>query len=203
MELIEKAKGFLSEPTRTFDTSKEELLEEAVKYYLFIAAVYSLLCTIMSGIIYSIVYSIVSSLVDKYPMAGNYVVMTVPHGFTEAFGDFFMTFILMLIFVFLWGAVLHVFAYLLGARWDIRRTIKVAIYSSTPLALLGWIPLIGIFGWIWAGALNVVGLHQYQDLPEGKAIAAVLAPIILALLIILLLLIILISTIIPMVVSGL
>jgi len=39
MDLIEKAKGFLSEPTRAFETSKEEPLEKAVKYYLFIRGV--------------------------------------------------------------------------------------------------------------------------------------------------------------------
>ncbi len=85
MDLIEKAKGFLSEPTR--ETSKEEPLGKAVKYYLFIQ-----------------------------------------------------------------GTLRHVFAYMLG-----------------------------IFGWIWAGVLNVVGLHQYQDLPEGKSKASVLIQVILLL----------------------
>jgi len=192
MDLIEKAKGFLSEPTRAFEAYKEEALEEAVKYYLFIAAVYSLLSAILTGII----YSIVSPLVSKYN------VLTEPHGFAEMFGDFFMSFILMLICVFLWGALLHVFSYMLGGRWHISRSIKVALYSSTPLILLGWIPVLGVFGWIWAGALNVVGLHQYQDLPEGKAIAAVLTPIILLLLLGIVILIIMVSVIIPMAISG-
>lgn len=197
MDLIEKVKGFLLEPTRSFETYKEEPLEEALKYYLLVAAVYSLLSAIITGIIYSVIYSVVNPLVSKY------YVLKAPNGFTETFGDFFMLFILMLICVFIWGAILHVFAYLLGGRWHISRSIKVALYSSTPLMLLGWIPVLGIFGWIWVGALNVVGLHQYQDLPEGKAIAAVLAPIILLLLAVLAIVIILISTIIPMAVSGL
>lgn len=197
MDIIEKVKGFLLEPTRSFETSKEETLEEAVKYYLFIAAVYSLLFAIITGIIYSIFYSVVNPLVSKY------IVLKVPNGITETFGDFFILFIMMLICVFIWGAILHVFAYLLGGRWNISRSIKVAMYSSTPLMLLGWIPVLGIFGWIWVGALNVVGLHQYQDLSEGKAITAVLAPIILLLLIVLAILIIIISILIPMAISGL
>jgi len=192
MDLIEKAKGFLSEPTRAFEISKEEPLEEAVKYYLLIAAVYSLLSAIMTGII----YSIVSPLVSKYN------VMTEPHGFAETFADFFMSFILMLICVFIWGAILHVFAYMLGGRWHISRSIKVAMYSSTPLVLLGWIPVLGMFGWIWVGALNVVGLHQYQDLPEGRAIAAVLTPVILLLILAIVMLIVIVSVIIPMAITG-
>ncbi|MFH0904281.1 MAG: YIP1 family protein [Methanobacteriota archaeon] len=196
MDLIEKAKGFLSEPTQAFEISKEEPLEEAVKYYLFIAAVYSLLSAIITGIIYSIIYSIVSPLVSKY------YVLKEPNGITETFGDFFMTFILMLICVFIWGALLHVFAYMLGGRWHISRSIKVALYSSTPLILLGWIPGLNIFGWIWVGALNVVGLHQYQDLSEGRAIAAVLSPIILLLILAIVILIIMVSVIIPMAITG-
>ncbi len=197
MDIINKAKGFLSEPTRAFETYKEETLEEAVKYYLFIAAVYTLLSAIMTGIIYSIIYSILSPLVSKY------YVLKAPNGFTETFGDFFMSFILMLICVFLWGTILHVFAYILGGRRDISRSIKVALYSSTPLIVLGWIPGLNIFGWIWVGALNIVGLHQYQDLSEGRAIAAVLTPIILLLILSIVILIIMVSLIIPMAITGL
>ena len=196
MDIIEKMIGFLLEPTRAFETSKEEPLEEAVKYYLLIAAVYSLFSAIITGIIYSIIYSIVN------PLVNNYYVLKTPNGFMETLGDFFMLFILMLICVFIWGAILHVFAYLLGGRWHISRSIKVALYSSTPLILLGWIPLLGIFGWIWVGALNVVGLHQYQDLPESKAIAAVLTPIILLSILAIVILIIIVSVIIPIANTG-
>jgi hypothetical protein len=41
MDFIEKVKGFLLKPSKTFDALKEEPLEEAVKYYAVIAAVYS------------------------------------------------------------------------------------------------------------------------------------------------------------------
>ncbi len=192
MDLIEKVKGFLSEPTRAFETSKEEPLEEAVKYYLIIAAVYALLFSIITAII----YSVISSLEIKYNP------ITEPLSLSETFSIFFMFFILMLICVFIWGALLHVFAYMLGGRGHISRSIKVAMYSSTPFILLGWIPLLGIFGWIWVGALNVVGLHQYQDLPEGKAIAAVLTPVILLLILAIVILIIIVSVIIPMAITG-
>lgn len=192
MDLIEKVKGFLSEPTRAFGASKEEPLEEAVKYYLIIAAVYALLFSIITAII----YSVISSLEIKYNP------ITEPLSLSETFSIFFMFFILMLICVFIWGALLHVFAYMLGGRGHISRSIKVAMYSSTPLILLGWIPLLGIFGWIWVGALNVVGLHQYQDLPEGKAIAAVLTPVILLLILAIVILIIIVSVIIPMAITG-
>lgn len=196
MDLLKKAIGFLNDPINEFETSKDEKLEEAVKYYLSIAAVYSLLSAIMSAILYSIVSSIVTQNVDP-----KYIVLE-PRGFAELFSDFFMSLVLMLICVFIWGAILHGMAYIMGGRWDITRSIKVAMYSSTPLVLLGWIPMLGIFGWIWVGALNVVGLHQYQDLPAGKAIAAVILPIILLIILAIVALIVAVTTIIPMVLEG-
>lgn len=199
MDLLKKAKGFLADPVKEFETSKEESLEEAVKYYLFIAAVYSFLSAIMTSIIYSIVSSIVS---ENVPSEYQNMVSLPARGFSELFSDFFMSFVLMLICVFIWGALLHAMAYILGGRWEIARTIKVAMYSSTPLILLGWIPMLGIFGWIWVGALNVVGLHQYQDLPAGKAIASVIVPIILLIILAIVLLIVAVTIIVPMAMEG-
>ncbi len=196
MDLIEKVKGFLLEPIQAFETSKDETLEETVKYYLSIAAVYSLLSAILTFIIYSIVSSVVTQNVDP-----KYIVLE-PHGIAELFSDFFISLVLMLICVFIWGALLHFMAYIMGGRWDITRTIKVAMYSSTPLVLLGWIPILGIFGWIWAGALDVVGLHLYQDLPAGKAIAAVMLPIVLLIILAIVILIVAVTTIIPMILEG-
>ncbi len=81
MDFIEKAKGFLSEPSRAFESAKEDALEEAMKYYLFIAAVYSLLSAIMSALIYAMVS----------PMVSKYGLMTEPHGIAEIFSDFFLS----------------------------------------------------------------------------------------------------------------
>ncbi len=191
MDLLEKVKGFLAEPIRLFDVSKDEKLEEAVKYYMLIAAVFSLLLSIVIALIYSIVT----------PMVGKYISLE-SGGIVEIFSNFFMSFILMLIFVFVWGAILHGMAYILGGRWEITRTIRVAMYSSTPLILLGWMPIFGILGWIWAGTLNVVGLHRYQDLSEGKAIAAVLIPVILIIIIAIAVLAVMVSVIIPFAMTG-
>ena len=47
MDFIEKVKRFLWEPSKTFDALKEEPLEEAVKYYVVIAAVYSALLALL------------------------------------------------------------------------------------------------------------------------------------------------------------
>ena len=168
MEIIEKAKGFLGDPSKGFSLYRDETPEEAVKYYLVIAVVYSFLCAITTAVIYAMVS----------PLVSDFGLMTEPYGFVEIFSSFFMTLILMLISVFIWGALLHLFAYLLGGRQDIMKTLRAAMYASTPLALIGWIPLLGIIGWIWVCALDVIGLNNYQDISPGRAIAAVVVPVV-------------------------
>ena len=192
MDFLSKAKGFLSEPSRAFESARDEAIEEAMKYYLFIAAVYSLL----SAIMYAIIYAMVSPVVSKYDL------LTEPHGIAEIFSDFFMSLMLMIIGVFIWGVLLHIFVYILGGRKEITRTLKAVIYGSTPLVLMGWIPLIGIFGWIWLFALHVVGIQQYQEISTGRAIASVMIPIILIFMLAIVLLVVISTVIAPFVMSG-
>ncbi len=192
MDFIVKAKEFLSDPSKGFNLYRDETPEEAAKYYLFIVVIYSLLSAIVTAIIYTVVN----------PLVSNYGLMTEPYGITEIFSNFFMTLILMLITVFIWGALLHVFAYAMGGRKEIMKTIRAALYASTPLALVGWIPLLGIIGWIWVCALDIIGLNQYQEISPGRAIAAVIIPVVLLFVTVLALLIVSITVIIPMVLEG-
>jgi len=110
-----------------------------------------------------------------------------------------MSFVLMLICVFIWGAIIHGMAYILGSRWEIARSIKVAMYSSTPLALLGWIPMLGIFdgsGWSSKRGRAPPNIMTCQ---QEKRLLLLLIPIILLIILSIVILIVTITTIIPMV----
>ena len=41
MDFYEKVKGFILEPSKTFDATKEDTLEDALKYYVGITAIFS------------------------------------------------------------------------------------------------------------------------------------------------------------------
>ncbi|VVB87900.1 Yip1 domain protein [uncultured archaeon] len=192
MQLIEKVKGFLGDPSKEFNLNRDEAPEEAVKYYLIIAGIYSLL----SAIVFALIYTMVS------PLVNNYGLLTQPYGITEIFSNFFMSFILMLIGVFIWGTILYIFAFALGGRKGFIKTIRAAMYATTPLALIGWIPLLGAIGWIWVCALDIIGLHVYQDISPGRAIAAVIISSLLLFVTVLVVLIVIITTIVPMVLEG-
>ena len=64
------------------------------------------------------------------------------------------------------------------ARKGFNQTFKVAIYSSIPGFVLGWIPFIGLIGGIWGIGLAIIGLTELQNMSMGRSVLAVLLPII-------------------------
>ena len=191
MDLIEKAKGFLLEPSKAFESSKYDSLQEAVKYYAVIAAIYS----IFFAMILVIISSVMNIILGKYGIQ-------LGSGISELIYTFIMTFILMISGAFLWGAVIHVFVYLFGGRKEIAQTIKAVMYASTPIVLLGWIPALGFIGWIWQFVLQVIGIQQYQEITTGKAIASVVLPITIIYILAIIILIFILKVIAPIIIGA-
>lgn len=173
MDFFEKVKGFLLEPSKTFDATKGEKLEEAIKYYAVIAAVYSAL--------FAVLLAFVGTLFGSM-MGGRSLGMLMGAG--AGAGGAIIFFVLFMIFIiigaFIGGAVLHIFVYLVGGRKGIVQTIKAVMYGSTPGLLLGWIPIIGFIAGIWSLVLEILGIRQLHELTTGKAVLAVLIPVIIA-----------------------
>ena len=166
MDIAVRVKEFLSEPLNTFDASKENLLEEALKYYVALAAVYSVFSAVLSEVIFSMFgplagFGILGLLLDA--SSGTDIAI--------------LSFVFSVILIFIWGAFLHIFVYLVGGRKGIKETVKASMYGSAPGLLSGWIPVFGIIGFIWSSVLMVIGIRQFQEVTTGRAIVAVLVPI--------------------------
>jgi len=152
MKYLEKAKSFLFEPSRAFKKEQKTSFGDAFKYLLVLGIVLA----VLSGIVIA-------------GMAFN-VITFVP----VAVGMYITTIISLLIC----GLILHVFAYIVGARKGIGQTFKAVIYGATPTLILGWIPFIGwIFG-IYSIVLGAIGLKNLHNISTGRAILAVLLTII-------------------------
>ncbi len=172
MDFFEKVKGFLIEPSKTFDAVKGDTLNEAMKYYVCIAAIYSALIALL------------------FAFAPTLLALTMGFGFRNlgmmpgvdarflAIGIFVVFLIFMIIGVFIIGAIYHIGVYIVGGKKGIEQTIKALMYGQTPGLLLGWIPIIGIIAGIWSFVLYILGIRQLQEITTGKAILAVLIPII-------------------------
>jgi hypothetical protein len=85
-----------------------------------------------------------------------------------------------LIGVFVWSAILHLFLMLVGgARTDFASTVRVVCYTGT-VQVLQVVPFCGgIFAGIWALVLYIIGLAIVHRTTQGKAALAVLLPIVL------------------------
>ena len=129
MNFIEKMKGFLLEPSKTFNAYKEEGLYEAMKYYVYLSAIISVIVFIGSNLFFP---KIDPSLNDNAAL-----------GLGIFFGIFL--FVFSMIYVFSESAIIHIGVYIWGGRKGFRQTIKACIYSiyvSIILSIL--LILIGI-----------------------------------------------------------
>lgn len=173
MEFLDKVKGFLMEPSKTFDAVKDEPIEEAVKYYAIIAAIYSALLALM--------LAFAGSLFGSMMGFGNLgTMMGAGAGIGAAVLFFVIYMVLAIASAFIGGVILHIFVYIVGGRKGIVQTIKAGMYGSTPFLLLGWIPVIGFFASIWSLIVEIIGIRQLHELTTGKAILSFVLLIIVA-----------------------
>jgi hypothetical protein len=186
MDFIEKVKGFLLEPSKTFDALKEEPFEEALKYYTVLAAVYSALLALLLAFAGNLVGTLMGfrnmgiKIGGGTLYAGNLgMMMGAGTGIGAAITFFVRFMIIAILGAFIGGAILHIFVYIVGGRRGITQTIKACMYGSTPSLLFGWLPVINFIAMIWSLVALIIGIRQLHELTTGKAILVVILPIIL------------------------
>ncbi len=161
-QIIQKIKGFLLKPVETFQKSRGDDVVPVIAYFVFLL--------IVNGILWALV---MASRVMMHPLL---TIARYDPG-TEPVLVFIIVLILVIVlqlfFILIFGLWLHLFAYITGARKGIVQTEKAVIFGSTPLLLLGWIPVIGtIIGGIWSIILTIIGLRELHGITTGKAILA-------------------------------
>jgi hypothetical protein len=82
----------------------------------------------------------------------------------------------LLVFPFISAAVLHLFAYIFGAKKGYSNTYKAVVYSMTPSLLLGWIPFVGIIAAFWTWYLSMKGLSVLHEISMGRAFLITITP---------------------------
>ena len=160
-DFIETLRGFLTNPIESFRKSREDRLASSFRYYIILVIIYSVLSTIMVSFLGS---------------AG--MVIGLPGALSAILPAFqFIYFIVVSVVVWLvFGLWVHLWVYLFGGRKGITRTINAIYYGNTPYLLLGWIPFVGIIGIVWSAVLWILGIREMQEIPTGRAVAAVIIP---------------------------
>ena len=161
-QIIEKIRGFLLSPVETFQKSRDDEVVPALAYFIVLL--------VINGILWALVMASRVMMhpvlaVTRYGLGTNPVLVFIT--------GLILVIVLELFFILIFGLWLHLFAYITGARKGIMQTEKAVIYGSTPLLLLGWIPVIGSFiGGIWTIILTIIGLREMHGITTGKAVIA-------------------------------
>lgn len=182
--IVEKVKGFLMAPTKTFKECKPESLGAAFRYYVVLLIIFTILYAIVSVIVGMVTYTDSLNQLAETGMLGSSIAELLQNlsGFIIALEIFFvyLFFLILLVGVFLDGLFYHVFVLLFGGQ-GFRETIKAMMYAATPWFLLGWIPYISIIGGIWAIVLFIIGVKEFHGMTLGRAILVFLVPFVLIL----------------------
>ena len=187
--IIETTKGFLLQPTETFQQHIDTSLSKAFQYYTVLVIFYAILSGIIEGLLFSF---------GPYHEFSSFM-----HG-GAIFGLALGTFVLFLIFIiipssligiFFSGAFQHIFVLLFGGEGGIAQTLKAMMYSAVPVLVLGWIPIVNIIAAIWSVVLLILGIRELHQISTERSIATVLIPIIFAFLFAILLILLIVMSI--------
>ncbi len=168
-DFMENVRGFLLKPVETFQKSKEDTLGNTLTYYIILVVINAILSTLvlLAGV----------STLSQY---GN-----IP-GMEGIFPEILFVSIIVggIAGVFVGGAWLHIFVWLLGGRKGYLQTVKTLMYGSTPGLLISWIPIIGIIGALWSLILEILGIQELQEMSTGRAAAAVILAVVILVIIV-------------------
>ena len=178
LSICGKIKGFLFNPSATFDASKNDTVSDALKFLILVLPIFP------AVLILVIATSPGEEITIKYlPSSFLVVFISIIGGIFSAYSS---------------GLWTHVWVYLLGGRAGVEQTLKATIYSKTPIWLLGGVGFVAgawaasknfdsfgmviaetwfLFILIWAYITEIIGIRQLHGLSTRMAILATTIPI--------------------------
>jgi hypothetical protein len=180
----EKVKAFLLTPVEELQKSRGDSTKSTLLYYilivLFNAILTALVVLILGG---HGTLNTMSTLLKQLGWALPFV------GALGAILVVIVMAILAVVFLFIGGIWLHIWVYIAGGRKGYMHTVKALAYGSTPVMIIGWIPIIGPFiGGIWTFVLEVLGVREMHQISTARAAIAVILAVIIPIIIVMILL---------------
>ena len=191
MNIFNRVKSVLSEPTKFFTRIKKEKGISIAFIYLAALALFSaIMSTIMSSILEPLNLRFIQSIL------GTELSQTLIPTSTKLF-SLIWSFASILIGSFILVAILFVWIKIFSGKAGYKKTYQLFIYGSTPGLLFSWIPFIGGFAWIYDMILLIKGTEILHKVSKTKAILIYIIPLV----IFIILGIILIATLIALIAS--
>jgi hypothetical protein len=180
--ILAKIKGFLFNPVGTFRNSRTDETSTVVTCFFTLLIVFAGLGAILQFIFLVLMYLLAAgfSTAATGPQSSEVLAMV----FGVPFIAFASVIVMYCILVLVYSILTHLCVYLLGGRSGFFPTFHAVLYSMIPYLLLGWIPIVGIFAFLWTLVLLFFGIREFQELEDSRAAGAVIIPTFLLLVII-------------------
>ena len=169
----------LFDPVNFFSKLKEQSIGELYKFWVQLSLVNVLIGFVVSLLNVKAWMEIVERLADIIgpisPLLSTSGVFLFNVIFTII--SFFLMITLGFVFIIIISFILHIFVYIFGGR-GFEKTLTAVVIGMTPTAILGQIPLVGIFAGLYGLILEIVGVSELHKFSIIRSIAVVLIPLI-------------------------
>lgn len=176
---IDKVRGFLIEPTKTFNTLKDSSFLEALLYNIILAIVYSALLSLSVAFFRTegiIIGPMMGFLAQALTASGE--------GIVGASVNFIALLITWIIWIIVTWMSIHIGVCVMGGEKGFTQTYKAFTYGITPVFLFGWIPNVSIISGIWSVVIIILGIQELHELTINRAIMSLIMAFLIPLLII-------------------
>ena len=184
---LEKIRKIMLEPSKFFKAvRKEKTLDNALKYFVVLSLISTVLGVFAGYLFQEQLYQFTESLfglkVPRHAFAIQVLFLSITIGYIWSIVGSFIV-----------AGILHVWLLIFGAKGKYTKTYQLSVYSGTPGYLLGWIPFVNFFVWIYSLALLIIGTQKMYGFSKRRSIAIYLIPLAIFLLIMLMMITFLIS----------
>lgn len=170
MEILTKIKDVLAAPHKFFQRmQKEKGLKKAFIYFAILSLFSTVLGFLFSLLMLPVYQNILASISLNIPTLqynSGWVVLN------QA-----ISYIIGLLASFLIAGLLHVWIMIFGGKARYEKTYQLYVYSSTPLYLFGWIPVLGFIASIYWLVLLIIGTMKVHKIKKTRAILMYAIPI--------------------------
>ena len=169
MKFIEKLKEILFKPKKFYSKLKKE--RDLLKSFKWLAVL------LLLPPIFWIIINQVLLLVGVKPMITFYSPKNwIPFYVAGSFTVFITFYISYLVSMFILAGLLHLSAKFFKGKGEYEDSFNVLCYSQTPMILFGWIPILGIFFWLYSFYQLLLGISKTQKVSMLKSFGVLIFP---------------------------
>ena len=165
-----RIKKILADPSGFFKGLKNENGLEKAFIYLAVISIFTVVLRLVIGQVfdqqlYGLVGSLLGANIPKIQFTSFELLTLGVIGYGSG-----------LLVSFIWAAVLHVWCLIFRGKGSYSKSYQLAVYSSTPGLVFGWIPFVNLFVWIYSVYLLIVGTRELHKIEKTKATLMYLVP---------------------------